>query len=163
MPVPLHRSFESVTIGDEIPGLPKPHLTPMHVMRWSAASENWHRIHYDEKFAVGHDRLPGLLVNGSLKQNFILQARKQRAGTSGWGWKVSFQFRRMDLVGTGLTVWGRGTGKQATAGGYGLVMLDIGIVNPDGQESTPGKAVVALPKEGGSVPYPFVPPAGMAA
>lgn len=163
MAIHVHRSFEDVSVGDDIPRLPKPHLTPMHVMRWSAASENWHRIHYDETFAIAHDRLPGLLVNGSLKQNFILQALREWAGNSGWVWKVSFQFRRMDVVGTGLTVWGRVTGKQDTAAGYGLVMLDIGIVDPGGQESTPGSAVVALPKAGGSVPYPFVPPADLAA
>ena len=157
--MPAPRTFESVAIGDAIPSLAKPHLTPMHVMRWSAASENWHRIHYDEIFAKEHDRLPGLLVNGSLKQNFILQALKDWAGLPGWVWKVSFQFRQMDVVGTGLTVWGRVTSKRDSGAGYGLVTLDLGIVNPAGRESTPGHAIVALPKQGGAVPYPFVPPA----
>ncbi len=150
--------FEDVVVGQEVPRLQKAPLTTMHLMRWSAATENWHRIHYDERFAIEHDGLPGLLVNGSLKQNFILQALKDWVGLGGWVWKVSFQFRQMDVVGTSLWVWARVVGKQATVDGFGLVTLELGIVNAEGRESTPGTAVVALPIRGGRVPYPFVPP-----
>ncbi len=151
------RHFEDVVVGEELPRLEKAPLTSMHLMRWSAAMENWHRIHYDDRFAVEHDKLPGLLVNGSLKQNFILQALKDWAGLEGWVWKVSFQFRQMDVVGTSLRVWARVKEKK-TSVGYGLVTLDLGIVNEEGRESTPGNAVIALPLRAGSVPYPFIPP-----
>lgn len=150
--------FEVIEIGLELPRLKKAPLTTMHLMRWSAAMENWHRIHYDERFAIDHDRLPGLLVNGSLKQNFILQLLKDWAGHGGWVWKVSFQFRKMDVVGSSLWVWARVTGKDAVSDAFGLVDLELGIVNADGLESTPGRAVVALPCKGGRVPYPFQPP-----
>jgi acyl dehydratase len=150
--------FDDVAVGDELPRLEKAPLTTMHLMRWSAAIENWHRIHYDERFAIEHDKLPGLLVNGSLKQNFILQALKDWAGLEGWVWKVSFRFRQMDVAGTSLWVWARVTDKQRTGEDYGLVTLELGIVNADGRESTPGNAVVALPVRGGRVPYPFNPP-----
>lgn len=150
--------FEDVAVGDQIPLLRKGPLGPAHLMRWSSATENWHRIHYDLPFATGHDKLPGLVVNGSLKQNFLMQALKDWVGAAGWPWKLSFQFRAMNLVGETLTVWGRVTGRKR-APGYGLVELDIGIVDAEGKESTPGAAVVALPLRGGSpVPYPFVPP-----
>jgi hypothetical protein len=42
---------------------------------------------------------------------------------------------------------------------FGLIDLELGIVNEEGKESTPGAGVVALPYRGGKpVPYPFVPP-----
>ncbi len=151
--------FDEVAVGDELPRLQKAPLSPMHLMRWSAAMENWHRIHYDERFTVEHDKLPGLLVNGSLKQNFIAQALKDWAGLEGWVWKVSFQFRQMDVVGTSLWVWARVTGKTPVNDQFGLVSLELGIVNADGRESTPGSATVALPMRGGKVPYPFEMPA----
>jgi acyl dehydratase len=153
--------FEDVSVGDEPPRLAKAPLTTMHLMRWSAAMENWHRIHYDEKFSVEHDKLPGLLVNGSFKQNFIVQALKDWAGLNGWVWKVSFQFRKMDVAGTSLWVWSRVTARHELAE-YGVVELELGIVNEEGRESTPGKAVIALPYRGKRVPYPFVPPADFA-
>lgn len=158
-PHPIRRDFEDVALGDEIGTLFKGPLTTAHLMRWSAAMENWHKIHYDLPFATGHDKLPGLLVNGSLKQQFIAQLLKDWAGTAGWLWKIRFQFRAMNLVGETLSVWGRVTGLRQVAH-YGLVDLDLGIRNAAGVESTPGAATVALPfRDGPAVPYPFVPPA----
>lgn len=152
------RTFEQVAIGMQIEPLLKGPLTSAHLMRWSAAMENWHKIHYDREFAVEHDKLPSILVNGTLKQQFILQLLKDWAGAEGWVWKVGFQFRAMNVVGETLSVWAKVTGKREEKA-YGLVDLDLGILNESGKESTPGTAVVALPFEnGGPVPYPFVPP-----
>lgn len=150
--------FEDVVTGQELPPLTKGPLTSMHLMRWSAAMENWHRIHYDRDFAVGHDKLPGLLVNGSFKQQFVLQLLKHWAGPDGWVWKVGFQFRAMNQVGETLRVWARVSGKREAAA-YGLVDIELGIANAQGTESTPGTAVIALPyRAGPALPYPFVPP-----
>lgn len=151
--------YDDVAIGDELPRLRKGPLTTMHLMRWSAAMENWHRIHYDRTFAVEHDKLPDLLINGSFKQQFVVQLLKDWAGPGGWVWKVGFQFRAMNKVGEALEVWARVKGKREAAG-CGLVAFELGIVNEHGAESTPGSAVVALPMRGGpALPYPFVPPA----
>jgi acyl dehydratase len=150
--------FEEVEIGSSIPDLPKGPLTTAHLMRWSAAMENWHKIHYDKPFAMEHDKLPGLLINGSLKQQFVIQILKDWAGPGGWVWKASFQFRAMNLVGEEIRVWGKVKDKRR-ASDFGLIDLELGIVNEEGKESTPGAGVVALPYRGGKpVPYPFVPP-----
>ena len=78
--------YEDVDIGSEIPFLTKGPMTTPHLMRWSSAIENFHKIHYDAPFAMGHDKLPGLLVNGSLKQQFLMQLLTQWVGTTGWVW-----------------------------------------------------------------------------
>ena len=150
--------YEDIEVGAEIPRLEKGPLTTAHLMRWSAAMENWHKIHYDLPFAVEHDKLPGLVINGSLKQQFVMQALKDWVGPDGWVWKASFQFRAMNIAGETLWVWARVTGKR-DGPGYGLVDLELGIVNEDGKESTPGRATVAVRyRDGKPVPYPFVPP-----
>ncbi len=152
-------AFEDLATGDEVAAVAKGPLGSAHLMRWSAAMENWHRIHYDHAFAVTHDGLPDLVVNGSLKQQFILEMLTRFAGRDGWVWKTSFQFRALDLVGERLKAWGR-IRDLRRASDYGLVDLDIGITNSKGGESTPGTATVALPyRNGPAVPYPFVPPA----
>lgn len=152
------RYFEDVEVGDELPPLTFGPFTTAHLMRWSAAMENWHRIHYDRTFAVEHDKLPDVLVNGSLKQQFVAKIAKDFAGPTGWPWKFSFQFRAMNAVGEKLTVWGKVTAKRKLDD-YGLVDLDLGIKNESGKESTPGKATLAMSYRGGKpVPYPFVPP-----
>jgi acyl dehydratase len=64
----------------------------------------------------------------------------------------------MNLVEETVRVWGRVTGKRE-APDFGLIDIELGIINDAGKESTPGTAVVALPyKSGKPVPYPFVPP-----
>jgi acyl dehydratase len=153
--------FEDVQVGQDLAPLRKGPLTTAHLMRWSATMENWHKIHYDQRYAAEREKLPGLLINGSFKQQFIMQMLKDWAGREGWAWKSRFQFRAMDLVGSTLEVWARVKTKTELAS-YGLVELDLGIRNLDqeGRESTPGSALVALPYAGGQrVPYPFIPPA----
>lgn len=156
MAAPIY--FEDIEVGYELPRLSKGPLTTTHLMRWSAAMENWHKIHYDRPFTLEHEKLPDLLVHGSLKQQFLIQLLKDWAGQTGWLWKAVFQFRAMNLVGEAVHAWARVTGKRETPD-FGLVELEIGVVNAEGKESTPGTAVVALPfRNGPPLPYPFVPP-----
>jgi acyl dehydratase len=138
------RTWDSVAIGDELEPLSCGPLTPLHLMRFSAAIENWHRIHYDERFATEHDGLPGLLVSGSFKQHVVAQMLRRWAGSGGWLVSVSLQFRRMNQVGETLTIWGTVT-ELAQRDGRGLVSCEIGVCNEHGVESSPGSARVALP------------------
>lgn len=149
--------FEDFEIGQDIPALSKGPLTPAHVMRWSSAMENWHRIHYDRQFAAEHDGLPNVVVNGSWKQHVLIQLVTDWVGEVGWVWKVSFQFRGMNVPGETLTAWGRIAGKEER-GAYGIVTVDIGLKDDRGEEGTPGTAVTVWPLAGGPpVPYPFDP------
>jgi len=147
--------FEEVEVGLDLPRLNKGPLNNALLMRWSSATENWHRIHYDAAFAKNHDKLPDILIHGSLKQQFLAQHLKDWAGREGWLWKLNFQFRAMNVVGEKLSVWASVREKRELAD-FGIIFLDLGIVNDHGKESTPGEAIVALPYLGGApVPYPF--------
>ncbi len=76
---PPQRYYDDVTVGQQMPPLVLGPMTPTHVFRWSAAIENWHRIHYDQSFA------PRYLKDLCLPD--------------GWPWKVSFQHRAMIVPG----------------------------------------------------------------
>jgi acyl dehydratase len=147
--------FSDLKVGMKLTPLVRGPMTPVHLMRWSAATENWHRIHYDEPFAKGHDGLPGLLINGSWKQHFLVQMVRTWLGPDGWLLRAGFSFRGMDVVDSTLTAWGRITALEERHD-LGFVSCEIGIRNQDGQESTPGTAVGVLPARAGvTVPYPF--------
>ena len=149
--------FEDVNVGQEIPNLVKGPMTTAHLVRWCAAMENWHLIHYDWKYATQVDKLPDVMVNGTWKQNVMIQLLTDWVGESGWLWKINFQFRGMNVPGDLLTAWGRVTAVEQR-GDYGTVRLDIGLRNQTGAEGTPGNATVVLPRRGGpAVPYPFNP------
>ena len=148
--------FEELKIGDEIKTLVRGPITTSHLMRWSAAIENWHRIHYDLPFATEHDKLPGLPINGTWKQHFLVQMMREWITPSGWLWKIEFSFRKLDVAGSTLTAWGKIINLEVRDR-FGWVTCEIGIRNQDGQESTPGTAVAVLPLRGGkAVPYPFL-------
>lgn len=149
--------FEDVSVGQDIPNLLKGPMSTAHLVRWCAAMENWHLIHFDWKYATGHDKLPDVMVNGTWKQNVMIQLLTDWVGESGWLWKINFQFRGMNVPGDLLTAWGR-VGAVKSRGDYGVVRLDIGLRNQKGEEGTPGSATVVLPRRGGpAVPYPFDP------
>lgn len=150
-------SFENITVGDDIPTIVKGPMTTAHIIRWSAAMENWHKIHYDWRYATEHDGLPDVLINGSWKQHVLAQVLVDWVGETGWLWKMSFQYRGMNIPGDTLTAWGRVTGKSQR-GDYGVIELEIGLKDQNGKEGSPGNAIVVLPLKGGpAVPYPFDP------
>ena len=150
--------WEDVLEDQQLPDYCIGPITSTHIFRWSAAIENWHRIHYDKEFAVGHDKLPDVLMQGSWKQSIIPQYLKDWILPEGWVWKASFQHRAMLVPGDLLTVWGRVIRKYETED-LGYVDLEVGIKNQADTESCPGFATVLLPfKDGRKVPYPFVKP-----
>ncbi|CUR58474.1 conserved hypothetical protein [metagenome] len=148
-------TFEELEVGLVLPGLRRGPLTTAHLMRWSAAIENWHRIHYDHPYSTEVEHLPGLLVSGNWKQQLITETVAGWLQPEGWLAGISFEFRKMNRQGDLVTAWAEITALREWQG-FGVVELAVGMLDQDGQESTPGKAVGVVPLAGGSeVPYPF--------
>ena len=148
-------TFEEITVGQELSTLDKGVITTAHIMRWSAAIENFHRIHYDYRFATGHDHLPDVLINGSWKQHVLVQLVKDGLGPGGWLWKMKFRYRKMDVAGDAIRASAEVHAKQEVDG-LGFVTLRIVITDQNDAVSTSGWAIGVLPIKGGSaVPYPF--------
>ena len=77
--------FEDVSVGQEVPHLVKGPMSTAHLVRWCAAMENWHLIHYDWKYATQHDKLPDVMVNGTWKQNVMIQLVQKQEAPVGLG------------------------------------------------------------------------------
>jgi acyl dehydratase len=152
--------YDGIEVGQDLPPLVIGPLTSTHAFRWSAAIENWHRIHYDQSFAVYHDGLPNILHQGSWKQSILPRFLKDLCLPDGWMWKVAFQHRAMIVPGDTIACWAKVT-SRSEQDGLGVVGLDVGMRLQYGAESCPGTATIVLPIRGGRpVPYPFVPPKG---
>lgn len=151
--------FDDVQIGSQLGAIDKGTVTTTHIMRWSAAVENFHRIHYDQPFATEHDKLPGVLINGSWKQHVLIQMLKDGLGSDGWLWRLDFRYKKMDIAGDAVRGTAEVIGKQVVDG-LGFVTLRVALTNQRGEVSTAGMAIGALPLRGGpAVPYPFTPSA----
>jgi acyl dehydratase len=149
--------FDEVEIGQVIPHLDKRVISSAHIMRWSAAMENWHPMHFDWRYATEHDKLPDIVVNGSWKQHVMIQLLTDWIGENGWLWKLDLQFRGMNFPGDRLTAHGRVVSKER-CGEYGVVGVEIGLHNQREEDGTPGRATAVLRRRGGpALPYPFDP------
>ena len=149
--------FDDIAVGMELPKYIKRYST-IDLLRWCVTMENTHRIHYDLPFAVNHDKVPGVLFQGSWRGSILTAWLKNWTLPNGWPWKERWQVREMVVANEVTIVWGRVTGTQVRDG-MGMVELELGIKNQDGTEGCPGSATVAMPVRGGrEIPYPFVPP-----
>ncbi|MDO9404002.1 MAG: acyl dehydratase [Polaromonas sp.] len=151
--------FDDVEVGTQIGSIDKGVMTTTHIMRWSAAIENFHRIHYDHPFATGHDGLPGVLVNGSWKQHILVQMVKDSVGPAGWLWKLNFRYKKMDIAGDAVRGVAEVVAKEVVDG-LGFLTMRVKLVDQNGTTSTAGTAIAVVPVRGGPpVPYPFEPKA----
>jgi acyl dehydratase len=137
--------FEDVSVGDEIPTLTK-NCSTQQLVLWAAASGDFYQIHYDINYAKNNG-LPGLIVHGAFKHAFLGQLLFEWTHDvrSIKRWQV--QYRGMDIPTQDILCRGIVT-KKYQENGQNLVELDIWTENPDGQKTTPGIALVALPNKG---------------
>jgi acyl dehydratase len=156
--LPRAPAFESLAPGHRLPELLTPPVSTAHVMRWCAAVENWHRIHYDRAFAVEHEGLPDVVIPGTWKQQLLYRLLKDWAGPDGWVLELEYQFRGLDVPGESLAATGLVTATFAQHG-YGFVECSL-LLRSSGRElpSATGRGLVVLPlHQGPAVPYPFPP------
>jgi acyl dehydratase len=151
--------YEDVDVGQAFGPLTKGPMTPAHIMRWSATTENWHRIHYDWRFATQHDGLPDVLVNGSWKQHVLVQLVKDNLGSTGWLWRLGFRYRAMDVAGDTIFATAQVMRKDQVDG-LGFLTMRLQLRNQRDVVSTTGRAIGVVPlRDGPPIPYPFAPTA----
>ena len=143
--------FEEVAVGAELPPVVKGPLTTTHLVRWAASNGNYARIHWDLPFAQLHQRLSNVVVNGSLKNQYLGQLLVNFAGESGWFKRFYVEHRGMDYPGDVLTASGTVTDKEERDG-FGYVYCQVALTNSRGGQTASGRATVILPKRGQSLP-----------
>jgi acyl dehydratase len=143
--------FEDVSVGMVLEQVIKGPLTTTHLVRWAAANGNYARIHWDLPFAQVHQGLSNVVVNGSLKNQYLGQLMIKLAGPEGWFKRFYVEHRGMDYPGDVITASGTVTAVR-DVGGYGHVDCDINLTNNRGEQTAFGRGTVVLPKKGQSLP-----------
>ena len=98
-----------------------------------------------------HQGLPNVVVNGSLKNQYLGQLLLDFAGEEGWFKRFYVQHRGMDFPGDTLTIFGTVTDTRE-GDGYGYVDCQVALQNDRGGQTASGTATVLLPKRGQSLP-----------
>ncbi len=132
-------TYESVSVGDELPAMVKS-ASRAQLFLYSAASSNPHRIHYDREYAAteGH---PDVLVHGPLQGAWLSQFVTDWMGPQGRLLGLAWQNRGRAFPERDLTFKGRVTARHDD----GIVELEVWEEDDTGTILMPGTARVRLP------------------
>ncbi|PZC51190.1 MAG: Acyl dehydratase [Chloroflexi bacterium] len=133
--------WEDVRIGTEIPSLEK-YPTKEMLLRYASVTGDLYRIHYDEEYAKSIG-LPGVIVQGGLKNAFLAQLITDWIQGSGRLRKLTCAHRDMDFPNSTLICKGF-VSRRYRENGLSLVDCTIWIENDEGYKTTPGSAIVNL-------------------
>ena len=145
------KHFEDISVGMELDRVVKGPITTTHLVRWAAANGNYARIHWDLPFAQVHQGLRNVVVNGSLKNQYLGQLMIKLAGSDGWFKRFYVEHRGMDYPGDVITASGTVTATREV-GDYGHVDCEVNLTNNRGDQTAFGRATVVLPRNGQSLP-----------
>jgi hydroxyacyl-ACP dehydratase HTD2-like protein with hotdog domain len=141
--VTLHTDTAPATAGpgDAIPPLTV-QPTPLQLFRYSAATWNSHKIHFDPAYAAveGH---PGILVHSHLHAAFLTRACTEWAGPLSLR-TLSYKIVRPATPADRLTVTGTVL-SRAVEGDEVRLVVDLVESNAGGQPCATGTATLRIP------------------
>ena len=131
-------NLNHLNIGDELPT--REHVASnVSLFLYNAAVWNAHRIHYDENYTTDVEKHPGVIVDGPLQGDWLVQVVTNWLGDDGEVVEFEYSNRRMSVVGEVLVAGGRVIEINDSE-----VTIELFIRNAKGEVTTPGKALVRL-------------------
>lgn len=134
--------FEDVSEGTKLPILVK-EPTHRQLVMYAGASGDYNVFHYDQDSARANG-LPDVVVHGALKSAFLSQMLTNWSNFDGELKKMKLRYSGMDVVGRLIFCKGEVIRKYVEDD-LNLVECDIWTENADGDHTTTGTAIVALP------------------
>jgi hydroxyacyl-ACP dehydratase HTD2-like protein with hotdog domain len=132
----MTQRVETLSQGDTLPE--RQHAaTNVSLFLYNAAIWNPHRIHYDEPYTLNVERHPGVVIDGPLQGDWLMQVATDWIGEDGRITEFEYSNRRASHLGDTLT-----SGGTITAIDGDSVSLSLFIRNEAGEVITPGSAVV---------------------
>jgi len=137
--------FEDVEVGQEVPVFER-RTDLMHWNRFAAVNDEFIPMHMDDDAGrkSGQDGAFGM---GNLRWSYVLNALRDWAGDEAEIRELGVQFRAINNKGDVLRTRAVVTEKKQEDGEH-LVVLEVDVVNQNDEQTTPGRAVVALPSRG---------------
>ncbi|BCB78240.1 hypothetical protein GCM10022251_31620 [Phytohabitans flavus] len=129
-------------VSEAIPTLTVDAATLEHVVRWSAAIDDYTPIHFDPEAAAARG-MAGPVVNGPWKAALLATMLESWLDGRGTLARLDCRYRRPDLVGAALTFGGTVTAVTA-ATGHDVVECDVWVAGADGDKTVTGTATVHL-------------------
>ena len=144
---PAIRYFDEFSEGQDLPLVTKGPMLVGHQVRWAGACDNYEsEFHHDEYIAKAQG-LPGIILSGPLMASWLLTAVVQWMGRGATLRKFMDQNRGSTMPRDMAYLHGRVKRKFEEAG-KAYLELECWIDNQNGQVTTPGSALVEMPRRG---------------
>ncbi len=140
---PTKRYYEDVQVGDAIPPLVKPPITPLQLVRYAGASGDFNPLHTNPKVgeALGFG---GIIAHGMLIMGFVGQLLSDFIGPTALR-AFGVRFRGMTHLEDVITCTGTITEKYE-AEGEGRIAGTVQAADQTGNVKVAGTFVATLPK-----------------
>lgn len=134
-------TWESIKEGDLLPELrKKPSVTQL--VKYAAGSGDFNPLHHDYNFPQSK-ALGTIIVHGRFKYAVLGELVSNWLGHAGRIVKISCQYKGMDVPDKEFVCTGKVV-RKSEENGRRIVELQLSTVNEEGQQTTPGQAVVAF-------------------
>lgn len=134
-------TWDSVNEGDLLPELrKKPSVTQL--VKYAAGSGDFNPLHHDYQFPQSK-QLGTIIVHGRFKYAALGELVSNWLGHAGRIAKLSCQYKGMDVPDKEFVCSGKVV-RKSNEKGRKIVELQLSTINADGQQTTPGQAVVVF-------------------
>ena len=135
--------ISAVQVGDALPSR-ELHIDTVELFLYNAVLWNAHRIHFDHPYSTQVEGHAGLVIAGPLLGDYLTQVAVEWMGDAGQLRSVEYSNRRVAYIGEVLQSTGR---ISAVDREQGEVTVELSILNGAGEVTTPGSAVIRLPRD----------------
>ena len=136
--------YDDVEVGDLLPVLSTT-VGRTQLFLFSAATNNAHRIHYDQTWAVQEEGLRDIVVHGPLHGALAARSVTDWAGPDAMMAGYAMRRRRPAIPGDELRFQGTVSAKRLQ-GGKGIVEVEVEETNAQGEVRGSALISVALPR-----------------
>lgn len=145
----INKYFEDVSVGDEVP----PFVRRTDLMNWNryaAVNDEFTYTHMDDETGRAKLNPEGAFGMGNLRLAYMVNMLTDWAGDEVEIRETYIEFRAINKKNDVLTTTGR-VAEKTVEGDDHLVRIETDVVNQDGTSTSPGYAVMALPRRGASL------------
>lgn len=144
---PERRCFEDFAEGQELPTVTKGPMMVGHQVRWAGACDNYESEFHHDEYVAKAQGLPGILLSGPLMASFLLTAVVQWMGRDARLVRFFDQNRGSTMPRDMAYLHGK-VRRKYEEDGKAFLDLECWITNQRGEVTTPGSALVEMPRRG---------------
>ena len=144
---PTPRCFEDFLEGQELATIAKGPMMVGDQVRWAGACDNYESEFHHDEYVAKAQGLPGIMLSGPLMASYLMTAVVQWMGRDAR--LVTFFDQNRGSTMPRDMAYLKGRVKRAyQEGGKAFVALECWVENQHGEITTPGSALVELPRRG---------------